>query len=336
VRDQYVDLNVGTIVLATGYRTFDPARATEYGYGLENVLTGLEFERMVHSSGPTGGEIRLHDGRAPESVAILHCVGSRDEAYNAYCSRACCMYSLKLAHLVRESTDAQVYEVYRDVRAFGKGYEEFYTKVEGEGVTFLHGEVAGVGRENGKLVVRCDEPFAGQPDRVEVDMVVLGVGMEPRRDAGEVAALFGVSRSEDGFLLEKHPKLAPVDTASEGIYLAGTCQGPKDIPDTVAQSGAAAAAALALMDRGVVTIEPFVPQVMEARCTGCGTCTEVCPYQAVSLVERRPFQQVAEVNETLCKGCGLCVAACRGKALSLRGFSDRQLLAEMGALLTTV
>jgi heterodisulfide reductase subunit A len=335
MEDQYVTLDVGTIVLATGYQAFDPSQAAKYGYGVhDNVLTGLEFERMVHSSGPTGGRILLKDGRPPQSVAILHCVGSRDEAYHDYCSRACCMYSMKLAHLVRESTDAQVYEIYRDLRAFGKGYEEFYNRVEGEGVTFVRGEVTEVGRENGRLVVRCEDTFYGQPDHVAVDMVVLGVGMEPQADAGEVATRFGINRSADGFLLERHPKLAPVDTASDGIFVAGACQGPKDIPDTVAQAGAAAAAALAMMDRGTVTIEPFVPRVAEERCAGCGLCVEVCPFQAIELVERRPTQLVAQVNETLCKGCGLCAAACRGKAMSLCGFSDQQLLAEMEALLT--
>jgi heterodisulfide reductase subunit A len=165
-------------------------------------------------------------------------------------------------------------------------------------------------------------------------MVVLGIGLEPRGDAGAVSAQFGINRSEDGFFLEKHPKLAPVDTASDGIFVAGTCQGPKDIPDTVAQAGAAAAAAVSMMDRGKVSIEPFVPQVTEMRCVGCGLCAEVCPFQAIEMVERQPSQTVAELNETLCKGCGLCVAACRGKAISLRGFDDQQLLAEMGALLT--
>jgi heterodisulfide reductase subunit A len=339
MRDEYVTLDVGTIVLATGYKTFDPVQAVKYGYGLDNVLTGLEFERMVHSSGPTQGSIRLSDGRTPESVAILHCVGSRDEEYHDYCSRVCCMYSLKLAHLVRESTDAQVYEVYKDLRAFGKGYEEFYTRVEEEGVDFVHGEVSQVVRSNGKLIVECEDTFHGQPDRLAVDMVILGVGMEPPEDVGDVAALFGVSRSEDGFLLEKHPKLAPVDTASDGIYLAGTCQGPKDIPDTVAQAGAAAAAALTMIDRGVVEIEPFVPHVAENQCVGCGLCAEVCPYQAIELVERSEYQRrsevrlLAQVDETACKGCGLCVSACRGKAISLRGYNDRQLLAEVGALL---
>ncbi len=334
MRDEYLELDVGTVVLATGFSPFDPVRAARYGYGLDNVLTGLEFERMVHSSGPTGGNILLKDGRAPESVAILHCVGSRDEALNAYCSRVCCMYSMKLAHLVRENTNAKVYEVYKDVRAFGKGYEEFYTRVEEEGVTFIHGEVGEVVRSNGRLLVECEDTFFGQPHQIAADMVILGIGMEPQLDAGDVSTLFGISRSEDGFFLERHPKLAPVDTASDGVFVAGTCQGPKDIPDTVAQAGAAAAAAVAMMDRGKVSIEPFVPHVIETRCVGCGLCVEVCPFQAIKLVGRNSYEIVAEVNETLCKGCGLCVAACRGKAISLRGFNDQQLLAEMGALLT--
>jgi heterodisulfide reductase subunit A len=233
-----------------------------------------------------------------------------------------------------------VYEVYRDLRAFGKGYEEFYTRVEDEGVGFIHGEVSQVVRSNGKLIVHCEDTFHGQPDRLAVDLVILSVGMEPREDVGDVAALFGVSRSEDGFMLEKHPKLAPVDTASDGIFVAGACQGPKDIPDTVAQAGAAAAAAVTMIDRGVVEIEPFVPQVTESQCVGCGLCAEVCPYTAIELVERNAYQKrsevrlLAQVDETACKGCGLCVSACRGKAISLRGYNDQQLLAEVGALLT--
>ena len=334
MKDQYINLDVGTIVLATGYKAYDPSQAPKYGLGLyDNVVTGLEFERMVHSSGPMNGRILLKDGRPPESVAILHCVGSRDENGHSYCSRVCCMYSMKLAHLVRENIHAQVYEVYRDLRAFGKGYEEFYNHVKEEGVSFIHGEVTNVAREDGKLVVHCENTFAGQPKRIAVDMVILGVGMEPQMDASEVAARFGINRSEDGFFREKHPKLAPVETASDGVFIAGACQGPKDIPDTVAQAGSAAAAALSLIDQGKVAIEPFVPEVLEMRCVGCGLCVEVCPFRAIELVERRPFQAKAQINDVLCKGCGLCVAACRGKAISLRGYDDRQLLAEMEGLL---
>jgi len=181
-------------------------------------------------------------------------------------------------------------------------------------------------------VVHCENTFAGQPNRIAVDMVILGVGMEPQADAGDIAARFGINRSEDGFFREKHPKLAPVETASDGVFVAGACQGPKDIPDTVAQAGAAAAAAVTLMDQGKVAIEPFVPSVMDTRCVGCGLCVEVCPFRAITLVEQRPFQLKAQINEVLCKGCGLCAAACRGKAIALRGYDDRQLLAEMESL----
>jgi heterodisulfide reductase subunit A len=333
-RDQLLTIDVGAVILATGYEAFDPSHATKYGYGLyDDVLTGLEFERVVHSSGPVGGQILLKDGRPPQSVAILHCVGSRDDDYNNFCSRVCCMYSMKLAHLIRESTEAEVYAVYKDLRAFGKGYEEFYNRVQEEGVTFIHGDVVDVVRQDGHLLVNCENTFAGQPEHIAVDMVVLGIGMEPRPDAGEVAARFGISQGEDGFFRERHPKLAPVDTISDGIFVAGTCQGPKDIPDTVAQAGAAAAAALTIMDRGNVAIEPVAPEIMELRCSGCGLCLEVCPFQAIELIERQDFEKRAQVNEVLCKGCGLCVAACRSKALSLRGFSDQQLLAEVESLL---
>lgn len=239
------------------------------------------------------------------------------------------MYSMKLAHLVRENTHAEVYEIYKDLRAFGKGYEEFYNRVEEEGVTFIHGEVSEVVRKDGRLVVECEDTFFGQPKSIAVDMVVLAVGVEPRPDAGDVATLFGVSRSEDGFFLEKHPKLAPVDTASGGIFVAGACQGPKDIPDAVAQAGAAAAAALAMMDRGEVELEPSIAEVDTDRCSGCGECAIACPYGAIRVVE-----SLAEVNEYLCKGCGTCVSACLPKALRLDHYTDEQLVAEMRGLLS--
>jgi len=334
--DRILDLEVGTIIVATGFDLFDCTRAPQYGYGrLDNVLTSLEFERMINSQGPTGGKVLLKDGRVPQSVAILHCIGSRDENYNEYCSRVCCMYSLKFAHLVRDSIGAQVYELYIDMRTFGKGYEEFYKRLMKEDVIFIRGkgaevtDVAERPREEGKLIVKCEDTLLGELRRIPVDMVILSNGLEPRRDATQTARLFGLSRSRDGFFLEKHPKLAPVETASDGILIAGACQGPKDIPDTVAQAGAAAAVALSMMDMGKWTLEPSIAQVDVERCSGCGECLLACPYKAIELVEGR-----AQVSETLCKGCGTCVGHCLPKAITLLHFTDEQLVAEMqGALL---
>ncbi|MFQ6001375.1 MAG: 4Fe-4S dicluster domain-containing protein [Anaerolineae bacterium] len=333
--DRILDLEVGVIIVATGFDLFDCTRAPQYGYGrLDNVLTSLEFERMINSQGPTGGKVLLKDGRVPESVAILHCIGSRDENYNEYCSRVCCMYSLKFAHLVRDSIDAQVYELYIDMRTFGKGYEEFYKRLMREDVIFIRGkgaevtDVAESPGEEGKLIVKCEDTLLGELRRIPVDMVILSNGLEPRRDAAQTARLFGLSRSKDGFFLEKHPKLAPVETASDGIFIAGACQGPKDIPDTVAQAGAAAAVALSMMDMGKWTLEPSIAQVDVERCSGCGECLLACPYKAIELVEGR-----AQVSETLCKGCGTCVGHCLPKAIRLLHFTDEQLVAEMqGAL----
>jgi len=328
--DRILHLEVGTIIVATGFDLFDCTRAPQYGYGrLDNVLTGLQFERMVNSQGPTGGKVVLKDGRVPESVAILHCIGSRDENYNPYCSRVCCMYSLKFAHLVRDTIKAKVYEFYIDMRSFGKGYEEFYERVQREGVIFIRGKGAEVTERDGRLLIAAEDTDLGRKISVPVDMVILSNGLEPRGDAAETARLFGFSRSKDGFFLERHPKLAPVETASDGIFIAGACQGPKDIPDTVAQAGAAGAMALSMMDREKWTLEPSIAQVEVERCSGCGECTLACPYKAIELVEGK-----AQVSETLCKGCGTCVGHCLSKAISLLHFTDEQLVAEMqGALL---
>ena len=237
IEDKFLDLEVGTIILATGFKDFDPSRVPELGYSkLDNVITALEFERLINTSGPTLGKVLLKNGMPPKSVAILHCVGSRDDRYHEYCSRACCMYSLKLAQLVRDYVDADVYEIYRDMRTFGKDYEEFYNRTRKKDVHFYHGRVKNIEDRGGKLIVEWDEPFYHQPSQVAVDMVILSTGFEPQEDSARVASLFGVSRSRDGFFLERHPKLAPVETASEGIYLAGACQSPKDIPDSVAQA----------------------------------------------------------------------------------------------------
>jgi heterodisulfide reductase subunit A len=243
------------------------------------------------------------------------------------------MYSLKFAHLIRETTGARVYEVYRDMRAFGKGYEEFFGRVEHEGVTFVRrGEDVEVSQQNGHLLVAAEDVFSGDQIELPVDMVVLGVGLEPRRDAGSVARTFGIGCGDVGFFTERHPKLAPVETASDGIFIAGACQGPKDIPDTVAQGGAAAAAALDMIDLGRVDLEPITSFIDEDVCSGCRICVGLCPYGAIEFVDL-DGRGVSRVNEALCKGCGTCVSACPSGAATQRGFIDRQIYAEIeGAL----
>jgi heterodisulfide reductase subunit A len=329
MKDSFIDLSVGTIVLATGFKDFDPSVIPELGYNkLDNVLTSMEFERLINASGPTNGKVTLNNGMPPQSVAIVHCIGSRDDKYNEYCSRACCMYSLKLAQLVHDYMDAEVYEIYRDMRTFGKDYEEFYNRTRTKGIHFYHGRINNITQQDGRLSVKWDEAFHNQPDHVEVDMVILSTGFEAQADAAKVASLFGISRSPDGFFLEKHPKLAPVETATEGIYVAGACQSPKDIPDSVAQAGGAAAIALSLLDQGSIALDPSVATVNQTYCAGCGLCNDACPYGAIALVEG-----VASVNEYLCKGCGTCAAACHDKAITLIHFNDQQIVNEMmGAL----
>jgi heterodisulfide reductase subunit A len=329
MQDQIIDLTVGTMILATGFKDFDPLKIPELNYGkLDNVITSMEFERMINTSGPTYGQVLLKNGKPPKKVAILHCVGSRDDRYHEYCSRACCMISLKLAQLVHEYVHAEVYEIYRDMRAFGKGYEEFFNRTEQAGVIFYHGRIKQIQEKDGQLEVSWDEGFFDQPDKVSVDMVILSTGFEPQVDTAQVAATFGISRSRDGFFLEKHPKLAPVETTTEGIYLAGACQSPKDIPDSIAQAGGAAAVALSLIDQGTITLDPSIAEVMVSRCAGCGQCVAACPYGAIELEIG-----ISSVNAYLCKGCGTCAAACPNKAISLMHYDDRQIIYEMiGAL----
>ncbi len=335
--DELVEVEVGAIIVATGFQVFDPAPIYQYGYGrLDNVITSLEFERLVNSAGPTGGEIMLKDGSHPESIAIVHCVGSRDEKYHEYCSRVCCMHSMKFAHLIKEHTDAEVYEFYIDIRSFGKGYEEFYNRVLNEGTIFIRGRpaeitsVAETPEEKGKLVIQFEDTLAGMQRRLPVDMVVLSCALEPQQDAAAVARLLNINRSADSFFLEKHPKLEPVSTMTDGIFLAGCCQAPKDIPDTVAQALAAAAEALAIISRGKVEIEAATAVINERICSGCQICKLVCPYSAVSFDKEKG---VCRVNDALCKGCGACVGGCPSHAISLNHYTNEQILAQMeGAL----
>jgi heterodisulfide reductase subunit A2 len=337
-QEEIREIEVGTMILATGFQIFDPARTPYYGYGkFPNVYTALEVERLVNASGPTGGEVVLRDGNTPKTVGIIHCVGSRDEKTNRWCSRVCCMYSLKLAHLIHEHSDAEIYNFYIDMRTPGKGYEEFYDKLLKEGVHFIRGRVAEVTdwamepAEEGKLVVRVEDTLIGAVRRIPLDMVVLSVGLEPRPDAQDVRRLFNLSCSNEGFFLERHPKLAPVDTFSDGIFIAGACQGPRDIPDTVAQAGAAAAQALTLIDTGFVELEPNTAYIREEDCSGCKSCIPLCPYTAISFVEST---KKAVINEALCKGCGTCVAACPSGSIVQNLFEDEQIFNEIAGLLS--
>ena len=336
-KEETVEVQVGTVIVATGFEAFDATRLPYYGYGkYPNVYTGLEVERLTSASGPTGGEVILRDGSHPKSVGIIHCVGSRDEKTNRYCSRVCCMYSLKLAHMVKDHTGAEVYNFYIDMRTPGKSYEEFYDKLLSEGVHFIRGRVADVTdwaitkQEEGKLVIRVEDTLVGVVRRIPVDMVILSTGLEAQPDAAKVATLFGISRSADGFFAEAHPKLRPVETNTEGVFLAGCAQGPRDVPDTVAHAGAAASMAIALLNRGEVTISPTVANVNEKLCSACKTCLSVCPYQAISFDAEA---NVARVNDALCKGCGTCVAACPAAAITGRHFSDEQIIATIEGLL---
>ncbi len=257
MEDSYIDLEVGAIIVTTGYDLFDPAQISRYGYKrFENVYTSLEMERFISSTGPTEGHIQLRDGSTPTSAAIIHCVGSRDENYHEYCSRVCCMHGLKHAHQIREKTGANVYQFYIDMRCYGKGYEEFYKRISDEGVNFIRGKVTEVTdktlpeEEAGKLIVVCEDTLLGEMIRVPVDMVVLNIALEPRADAAKVAGIFSIAQDAEGFFQENHYKIDPLGTLTDGIYLAGCCQGPKDIPDTVAQAIGAAAKALAVVTRG--------------------------------------------------------------------------------------
>ena len=321
-------VEVGSVVLATGFETFDPKRTPSYGYGVyPNVYTAMELERLVNASGPTEGHVTLRDGRTPQTVGILHCIGSRDVNTNEYCSRVCCMYSLKLAHLVKEKTGAEVYNFYIDIRAPGKGMEEFYNRVAEEGVHFIRGKVADVypeGGNTGRVVLQVEDTLLGRVRKIPVDMVVLATGLEPRHDAEDVRRTFNISCAGGGFFLERHPKLAPVSTATDGIFLAGACQGPKDIPDTVAQAGAAAAEALALAGRGYVEMEPNTAYVVREECSGCKTCIPLCPYTAITRVDGK-----AEINPVLCKGCGTCVAACPSGSIRQNLFEDEEIYEEI-------
>jgi heterodisulfide reductase subunit A len=336
--DEIIEIEVGNIILATGWKPFDAKRIPQYGYDrLANVYTSMEFERLCNAAGPTNGKIVLRDGKTePESVAIIHCVGSRDVGYNEHCSGVCCMASLKFGHLVLEKTKADVYSFYIDMRTNQKQYEEFYQRLLGEGMHFVRGKVAEVTdaarlpEEAGKLIVQVEDTLMGKQRRIPVDMVVLMGALEPQEDAREMGLKTGISCSQAGFFTERHPKLDPVATMTDGVFVAGTCQGPKDIPASVAQGAAAAARVSAMITKGQVMIEPIVATINESGCSGCRICNNMCPYNAI---EFDAENNVSRVITALCKGCGTCVSACPAQVISGAHFSNQQIFAEIeGAL----
>ncbi len=336
---------VGAVVAATGFSLFDWAGAYgEYGYGkYPDVITGLQFERLVNAAGPTGGKVRRpSDGAVPQTVVFVKCVGSRDEAKGrAYCSRICCMYTAKHALQVLEKVPgARVFVFYMDVRTAGKGYEEFYQRAVREGAVYVRGRVSKIYRDGGRLVVKGADTLLGRPVEVDADLVVLATAVEPAAGAAAVVRLLGVNADQDGFFQEAHPKLRPVETHTGGVFLAGACQAPRDIPDTVAQAGGAAAKVAGLLSRPELVTSPMVSSVNEALCSGCLLCVPVCPYRALEAgviterINHHPARErvVVKVNTGLCQGCGACNAACRSGAVEVRGFTNEQILAELEAL----
>ncbi|MBC8486237.1 MAG: 4Fe-4S dicluster domain-containing protein [Bacteroidetes bacterium] len=339
MEDEEVEVDVGQILLTTGFQTIDLKQMPQYGYGrLDDVYSSVEFEYMLNSTGPTGGRVVCKDGNEPRAVGIIHCIGSRDENFHKYCSRVCCMYALKFAHLVKDRTTAEVYQFYIDMRAFGKGYEEFYKRLLDEGVNMIRGKVAEITEvhhpNNGTkpfLNVKCEDTLIGKYRDIPLDMVILSPAIEAQEDAAEVKKIFSISQSPDGFFLERHPKLDPVATMTDGVFIAGCAQGPKDIPDTVAQASAAAARMLSLISVGEVVIDPVKAEINPIYCSGCKICNNLCPYTAITYNED---DKVSEINEMLCKGCGTCVAACPASAITGKGFADNQILAEIEGLLS--
>jgi heterodisulfide reductase subunit A len=339
MKDELIKVKVGTAILATGYDLFPIEKKDEWGYNkYENVVTSLEFERLICASGPTGGHlVRPSDGVTPKKVAFLLCSGSRDNTGigKPYCSRFCCMYSIKHAHqIIEKIPGVQPYLFYMDIRSFGKMYEEFYYRIQDEGARFIRGRVANILEDpvTKNLTVMADDTLLDRPMKLEVDMVVLATAVQPTTGVDTVRKMFGVSNSMDGWMLEAHPKLNPCGTTTAGVYLAGVCQGPKDIPDTVAQAEGAASAASIPIHMGAVELEPYFAMCIEEKCAGCGMCVNLCPYSALALVEK-DGRKVMQVTEAKCKGCGTCGGFCPGGAIWMQHFATPQIVAQIDAFL---
>jgi len=326
---------VGSVIVCTGYKEFDASRAENLGYGkLPRVVTSFEFEQMLKA-----GKLADDKGKLPRYVSIVHCVGSRSEEFNPYCSRVCCMTALKYAREIKSAVpESMVTDIYIDMHAFGKGCEDFYRASSDAKTMFLmYGKnelpritPADPKKDGCEMLINVNEQLSSEKIEIPADLVVLLVGMEPRDDAGEVARLTTISQGKDGWFIEAHPKLDPVATATEGVYIAGCCQGPKDIPDTVAQAQATAVRVLANIAREKLEIDAIGAEVDEDMCSGCRVCNWLCPYSAIEYDEEK---EQSYVIDALCKACGTCVAACPSGAIKARHFTDEQIFAQIKGVL---
>ena len=346
-KDEIVEREYGAIVAATGFQPIDLSKFDEFAYSKSpDVVSSLEFERLMNAAGPTGGTLlRPSDGAHPKTIVFVQCVGSRcsdAQKGKSYCSKICCMYTAKHAMLCREKyPDTDVYVFYIDVRTPGKNFDEFYRRaVEEYGVHYIKGMVGKVVPEGGKLKVQASDLLDNRQLHIDADMVVLAAAIEPDKSARSVATMLTASMDTNDFFTEAHPKLRPVESPTAGVFLSGTCQGPKDIPETVAQASAAAAKVIGLLCKDSLTCNPCVAEPYEQMCNGCSNCEKVCPYGAITYADkefRGPnrttlIRRVAQVNPAICQGCGACTVACMSGAMDLKGFSNKQILAEVDAI----
>jgi heterodisulfide reductase subunit A len=328
-----VTVEIGNVVVCTGYKEFDASRIIHYGYGkLPNVITSFELERMIRA-----GRIETREGKIPRYVAIIHCVGSRSQEFHTYCSRVCCMTALKYAHEIKSANpECYVSDVYIDMHAFGKGHEDFYRRSSEAKTLFLMYEkddrpvIHKASPKDGcEMLIEVNEKLSGEQIEIPADLIVLMVGMEAREDSHEIARIVNISQDKDGWFIESHPKLEPVATTTDGIFIAGTCVAPKDIPDTVAQARAAAARILARIAKGKIEVDALYSEVIEEKCSGCRLCNQLCPFSAIEFNEEKGHSHIISA---LCKGCGVCVAACPSSAIKGRHFTDKQVLAQVDGL----
>ncbi|MBU3112405.1 CoB--CoM heterodisulfide reductase iron-sulfur subunit A family protein [Clostridium lacusfryxellense] len=343
--DTKITKQYGAIVVSTGYDLISLDKFGEYQYGQHpDVITSLEFERLTNAAGPTAGHLLCpSDQRVPKKVVFIQCVGSRDKSLRGkpYCSKICCMYTAKHAMLLKDHyPDMQAYVFYIDIRTPGKNFEEFQRRaVEEYGVHYIKGMVGKIFPNGENLQVNAIDASTGETVQIDADMVVLAAATKAKDDATTIKRILGISTDTNNFFTEAHPKLRPVETHSAGIFLAGACQGPKDIPETVAQASAAAAKVIGVLSKDKLVNNPCVSEVDESICSGCLACTKICPYDAISsnTIEVKENGQistkiVAKVNEALCQGCGGCTVACRPGAIDLKGFTNKQILAEVDAI----